>query len=339
MEFINRQEEIKALKGYFENNPSNILVVYGPKSTGKTTLLNHVVQEHLTEKKYAINFINLRRVLIYNFKSFLDVFFQKTTSDKVRGILGGVTMNVGFFKVGLDDEALLRKNAFKVMEDQLRKAQKKGLRPIIILDEIQSLKNILMNGERMLLDELFNFFVGLTKETHLAHIVIASSDSFFISEIYDSASLMKTARFLLVNPMKKTEVEQWLRKKQFSEEEIQFIWKHSDGNTWEVEQYILERKKGESVKNTFQTFVETALAKLDHYRFFTLKNQEDKDFFDFVNQKIVQNGHCFIPDLPQNASEKVLADMVDKDLWFYNGMKRSITANSESIRYAIELLK
>jgi len=40
MEFINRQLEIKELKGYFDNEPSSILIVYGPKSTGKTTLLH-----------------------------------------------------------------------------------------------------------------------------------------------------------------------------------------------------------------------------------------------------------------------------------------------------------
>jgi hypothetical protein len=28
--------------------------------------------------------------------------------------------------------------------------------------------------------------------------------------------------------------------------------------------------------------------------------------------------------------------MVDKDLWFYNGMKREITANSESVGLAMK---
>lgn len=338
MEFINRKKEILTLKSYFEHEPANILVVYGPKSTGKTTLLHQVIQDHLKDKKYAVNSINLRRVLIYDFKSFLDIFFQKNTGEKVKDIVAGVTVNVGFFKVGLDDEALLKKNAFKVMEDQLIKANQKGLRPIIILDEIQNLKDIYLNGERRLLDELFNFFVGLTKETHLAHVVLASSDSFFISRIYDSASLMKTADFLLVNQLEKIEVENWLKKQQFSSDDIQFIWEHSGGNTWEIEQYILARKKGESIEHTYQKFLNIALSKLDRYLIFNLKNAVDKQFFEVVNQQIAQQGMCFIPNLTVEASENVLAEMVNMDLWFYDGMNRRIIANSESVRRAILIL-
>ena len=338
MQFINRQQEIKELRGYFENEPSSMLVVYGPKSTGKTTLLNHVIEEHLSNKKYAVNFINLRRVLVYDFASFLDIFFQKTTKDKVREILGGLTLNTGFFQVGLDDEAMLKKNAFKVMEDQLRKANKKGIRPIIIIDEIQSLKEIYMNGERMLLDEVFNFFVGITKETHLAHVVLASSDSFFISEIYDSARLMKTATFLFVNHLKEPDIKYWLEKENFLPEEIQFIWEHSSGSPWETEQYIIGKKQGITVEKSFQKILQFVVGKFDHYLVYKMNDEHEEQLFYHISKKIVKDGRCSTIETYGKSAEKLIGDMVGKDLWFYDGMKREITANSESVRRAMEVI-
>ena len=114
---------------------------------------------------------------------------------KAGKIIGGITLNMGFFSVGIKDDVLLKKNAFKVMEDQIRKAKEAGIQPIIILDEIQLLKGIYLNGERYLIDEIFNLFVGLTKETHLAHIVCLTSDSYFMEEIFNNSKLSVTSTF------------------------------------------------------------------------------------------------------------------------------------------------
>ena len=114
--------------------------------------------------------------------------------------------NAGFFKVSVEDDALLKKNPFRVMEAQLEKAVENGIRPVIILDEIQTLKDIYMNGERMLLDELFNFFVSITKETHLAHVILDSSDSFFISELHQNAAQHVLGCFLKKDVQKTLEI-------------------------------------------------------------------------------------------------------------------------------------
>ena len=252
--------------------------------------------------------------------------------------MSGLTRNAGFFQIGLDDEAMLKKNAFKVMEDQLRKAHKRGIRPIIILDEIQILKEIYMNGERMLLDELFNFFVGLTKETHLAHVVLASSDSFFISEIHDSASLMKTSGFLFVDQLKEREIKIWLKKEHFSLDEIQFVWEHIGGNPWEIEQFIVDKKQGISVDKSFEKILAFVVGKLDHYLIHNLKEEHERQFFDHVSNKIIKEGRCSTEEVYGKSGEKLIKDLVDKDLWFYNGMKREIIANSESVRQAMEII-
>ncbi|MBI4648744.1 MAG: ATP-binding protein, partial [Bacteroidia bacterium] len=111
MKFINRDAEIKYLNAHFESEPNSLLFLYGPKSSGKSTLLEKVINE-LDLKKYIVNYINLRGVLIYNFKSFLDVFFQRNIKNKAIDILEGITINLGFFNLNIDEEAILKENAF-----------------------------------------------------------------------------------------------------------------------------------------------------------------------------------------------------------------------------------
>ena len=81
--FINRKKEIRDIEKHLGAIPDDVLFVYGPKSTGKSTLLKKIV-DSLNPKKYAINYLDLRGVAIYNFKSFLDVFFQKSKLQKVK---------------------------------------------------------------------------------------------------------------------------------------------------------------------------------------------------------------------------------------------------------------
>lgn len=54
--FINREKEQDYFLKYFWELPRNILFVYWPKSTGKTTLMKKVIKK-LDEKKYAISYL------------------------------------------------------------------------------------------------------------------------------------------------------------------------------------------------------------------------------------------------------------------------------------------
>ena len=44
---IDREKEIKFFKEWFEKLPKEILWVYGPKSTGKTTLIEYIIEREL----------------------------------------------------------------------------------------------------------------------------------------------------------------------------------------------------------------------------------------------------------------------------------------------------
>ena len=49
-EFVNREKEIEYLKKKFEKIPKEILWLYGPKSTGKTTLIEYIIEKELLKE-------------------------------------------------------------------------------------------------------------------------------------------------------------------------------------------------------------------------------------------------------------------------------------------------
>ncbi|OPX33419.1 MAG: hypothetical protein B1H11_12725 [Desulfobacteraceae bacterium 4484_190.1] len=60
--FINRAREMAELRNYLEGMPNSILFLYGPKSSGKTTLMYRLFEQMEAEKEYEINFLNLREI-------------------------------------------------------------------------------------------------------------------------------------------------------------------------------------------------------------------------------------------------------------------------------------
>jgi len=55
--FINRKKEINYLNSWISEEGKNILFLYGPKSSGKTTLLYKMINENWNNKKYSVKHI------------------------------------------------------------------------------------------------------------------------------------------------------------------------------------------------------------------------------------------------------------------------------------------
>ncbi len=124
------------------------------------------------------------------------------------------------------------------------------------IDELQALKGIYINGQRELLKELFNFFVAMTNKSHLCHVLIASSDGFFIERIYNDSKLKKTSRFMEVAYLSKKDVTGWLSNLEresaikgytLTPEQIERAWQTFGGSCWEISRFlgdILMRAEG-----------------------------------------------------------------------------------------------
>jgi AAA+ ATPase superfamily predicted ATPase len=244
--FINRQEDIGYLKQWIEEEPKNILFFYGPKSSGKTTLIYKFVENYLNdEKQFSVKLFNLREVLLVNYEDFLQRFFQvedpqeKDTTQTRQYNLRVFTLTVQT-QQKIKDRQL---DPFDVMKAELKDLNSRGIRPIIIIDELQALDFIYFNSQRELIKELINFFVAMTKESHLCHVLLSSSDGYFIEKLYNDSKLKKTSELFEVDYLPKEDIVYWLNNlekesniKEFtlSGSQIEYIWEYFAGSIWEI---------------------------------------------------------------------------------------------------------
>jgi AAA+ ATPase superfamily predicted ATPase len=104
----------------------------------------------------------------------------------------GIPISKSVFDVMLRD----KENVFDYLLDVFGKVRENGKTPVLVVDEMQKIGDIKINED--FIYELFNFFVALTKELHLCHVFVVTSDSLFIERVYSEAMLQGRCRYLLV---------------------------------------------------------------------------------------------------------------------------------------------
>ncbi len=279
--FVDREDEEKFLVEWFSEVPQKILWVYGPKSSGKTTVISYVVDNYLVkDKRFWVKYFNLRRLIINSYESFLDSFFissEKGESERV----GKIEINVFGFKAEVWKKIKNRElNLFKMFIDELEKINKKGKKCVLIVDEIQKLRDVYIknsNGERELLKEFLNLCVSLTKELHLSHVVILTSNTVFIERIYNDARMKETSRFKKIDHLDKEQVFKWLQKEGFTKNEIELVWEYYGGNISRLLEAIKVKRKGEDLKEFLKHEAWLAYAEIVDY--LTEFNDDEVEFF------------------------------------------------------------
>ena len=147
-EFVDREKEMEYLKNRFKKTPKEILWLYGPKSTGKTTLIEYILENKLDSKEYNIKYINFRGLLIGNFDNFIESFLEE--EDEVQTELNRKYNLFGLFKLEAKTLKKIkenRKNLFNFLIEEFSKEKRKN---IFVIDEIQSLEDIYVNGDKKL---------------------------------------------------------------------------------------------------------------------------------------------------------------------------------------------
>jgi len=249
--FINRENELNYLKTFINKEPNEILLIHGPKSSGKTSRLYKFFDDIQKKQKLDVKFLDLRKTFTNVYDDFLKTFFHvETKGEKKETLASGI--NIGFFKIDAAIERkILEKRAdpFKVMEAEFLNLTRKGIKPVLIIDELQTLDKIYLdNGkDHQLITALFNFFVAMTKQAHLAHIIIASSDGYFIDQVYTDSRLKKASSFFKVDYLDKKDVMEWLLNLEkyskikdytLTETDAERIWDTVGGSMWEIQEIL-----------------------------------------------------------------------------------------------------
>ncbi len=275
MPFYNRERELKEMKAVLSGEPNLVYFVYGPINSGKTALLMKVFEE--LPKDYWVFYINFRGRYVVRFEDLLKVLFEvkigkkkKKIKDIVRELLKGGAKAVEKFKGVPIPEKIFdylftdsRKveDVFRYMEDMFEEIVKKGYRPIFVLDEMQSIKEVINAAGKPVISELFNFLVRLTKETHLCHSLCTTSDRLFIEDVYSNARLEGRAEYILVDDLDKEEAFRVYE--EFGFEEKERVWDYIGGKFGDMIKLFERKKRGVGEKESLEEMLKNQKRKLE----------------------------------------------------------------------------
>jgi len=339
--FIDREEEIEFFVDWFNEVPQRILFVYGPKSSGKTTVISYVVDNYLIKRKnFWVKYFNLRETLISSYETFLDAFFVEVDKGESESA-GKIGINVLGFKAEVYQKIKKKQlNLFKVFLEEIEKIVKEKKKCVIIVDEIQKLRDVYMNGnrERELLKEFLNFCVSLTKERHLSHVVILTSNTVFIERIYNDARMKKTSLFYKIAHLPKEKVEEWLKIEGFSEKDVEITWDYLGGCIADILRVFSVRKNGrKDLKEYLEEQKWLAYTEIVDYLSRGGFTEEEEKKFKEVAKEILERGY-FRYDVDRKEYLPIIEKWAEKEILFYDPLELKVTGNSRIYEKGMELL-
>ncbi len=262
IEFFNREREKEEILSILRQEPREINFIYGPINSGKTTLIQKLIDD--LPKDYVVIYINLRERTMSLYKDFLEAIFdvryegiltkiknlvirQKETVDDVISELGKIHKipipNGIFTRIFKEEKP---KNAFIYILDIIKNIKKEGKKPVFIIDELQKIGDIKIDG--FLIYDVFNFFIRLTKELHICHVFALSSDSLFIERVYAEAMLQGRANYILVDDFDEQTTKKFLEKYNISKEEQEIAYDHFGGKPRTLADYILANDRNKYIE-------------------------------------------------------------------------------------------
>jgi len=330
VKFWDREKEAIFLRRYIESEPNAILFVYGPKSSGKSTLLMHVSKQLRGGSRRFI-WYDLRKYAIENMNDAISILLGAKGHPTALAKLFDI--NLFFITIKPDEMMKFMKkerDPFVLIETELVKLKEKGETPVIVFDEIQNLKEIYLNGERRLIDRLFNFFVAVTKVNHLSHVLVMTSDTFFIEEIYQSSALENTSRYFLVDFFDDETTYKILKDEGLSDEEARYVVENVGGVPWMMEQILNGDVKSMveelcvSVKNSIKNKLTVEYKKSEK-----LYNTE----VEFLRRLVESNGMGL-----RKEDREVVERLVQLEILYYDPINDRITPHTKLHGKAIKKL-
>ncbi len=291
MKFLDREKEKRELKAILSGEPDVVYFVYGPINSGKTALLMQIFEE--LPEDYRIFYINFRRVETRKYEDFVRAMFQprdesfwekfakrvdliKAALEYAEKLLEKVNFRFElpsrvireFFKPGEKE-----RDVFRYLEILMGELVKKEKKPVLVLDELQMLRDVKKNG--YLLSDLFNFLIGMTKETHLCHCLCATSDCLFIEKIYSNARLEGRARYVLVDDLDRERAYKVYEELGIEDKEL--VWNYVGGKFGDILGVLSYKRRGYSEREAVEEMVRIEAGRLKHLKLFRLADTEMRE--------------------------------------------------------------
>jgi AAA+ ATPase superfamily predicted ATPase len=278
--FHNREKEIKEIKNLLDAEPAMITFIYGPINSGKTALVTHMIKQ--LPDDYVVFYINLRTKFLASYDDFIESLFEmeleteatsrkrkETLAELISSATAGIPISRAFMDYVFKDNK--PKNAFSYIIKLFEAVRDSGKQPVLVLDELQKIRDVNVNGP--LIYELFNFFIDLTKELHLAHVFVATSDSLFIEEVYNEAMLEGRSDYLLVDDFDYETTSMFLDNYGLNDEEQEMAWEYCGGKPGYLVKLINTKLSSSDIAKKAETMLEEEISRLI---FLLARNKERK---------------------------------------------------------------
>ena len=343
MPFYNREKEIKQLKAILSGEPNLVYFVYGPINSGKTALLLKVFEE--LPEEYVVFYIKFRWRYVSSIDDLLQVLFDikredlESVKEVVKEVLKegvklkGIPIPQRVFDLIFGQSRI--ENIFKYLRELFEGIKENGKTPVFVLDEMQTVKEIINFAGRPVMHELFNFLVGITKESHMCHSLCSTSDCLFIEEIYSNARLEGRARYILVDDLREEEAFKVYRSFGFREREL--VWNYIGGKFGDMIRLYDSLKEGFSEREALEQMLKEEVGRLKWLR----KGLKEgfKEGPEWI--KIEQTFKKFLENetLESDAvSGSELLFLIRENIIFYNPLNDTIRFQSKLIRRAVKEL-
>ncbi len=347
MRFYNREKEIREVKAVLSDEPNLVYFVYGPINSGKTALLMRVFEE--LPEDYVVFYFNFRGFNIQNVEDLIKVLFEveygkgkEAIKEIIREFLKkgkelieepvGIPIPEKLFDYLFGKEKK-SEDVFKYLEQLFREVVRNKKTPVFVLDELQSIKEIINTAGRPLISELFNFMVRLTKETHLCHCLCATSDCLFIEKIYSNARLEGRAEYLLVDDLEKKEAFEVYEKFGFEDREL--VWDYIGGKFGDIIKLFERKKRGFKEEIALKGMLKDTVGKLKMMEGEIFEKYEDaEDIWGYLKEF----GKVEEREVDFKKERRKLFFWVEKNVLFYNPVEGTVRPQSRLIQRAIEEL-
>ncbi|AIJ05924.1 ATPase [Methanocaldococcus bathoardescens] len=358
MKFFNREKEIKEILSIIESEPQRINFIFGSINSGKTALINEIINNRLDKDKHVVFYINLRAMFLSKYDDFIEVLFEEYENDKspldiIKSLIKDMPSLYGIpIPKNTLNELLNKKrskNIFKYIIEVFENIKKDGKQPILIIDELQKIGDMKING--FLIYELFNFFVDLTKERHLCHIICLSSDSLFIERVYNEAMLKGRVDYILVDDFDKETALRFIDflsenilNKKLSDDNKELIYSYVGGKPADII-YVIDKLKNKDLKEILETLLMDEQQKLKYFlkelNYIKPKVVIGEEVIEIKKEDIIEALKLFKDNYEisdDDISEPVYIYLIKRNILFLNPIEGILKPQSYLVWNAIKKL-
>ncbi len=348
MKFLDREKEKRELRAILEGEPDVVYFVYGPINSGKTALLTRIFEE--LPQNFSVFYINFRGKYVQSVEDLIKVLFRvkrdvvsEDIKEFVKDVLkGGAKVLEKLKGIPIPEnifELLFKRkdkveDIFAFLENYFEEVREEGSQPVFVLDELQSIREVVNAAGRPVLSELFNFLVRMTKETHLCHSLCATSDCLFIEEIYTNARLEGRSDYFLVDDLDRERAYEVYEELGIEDKEL--VWDYVGGKFGDLKRLLNYKRRGYSEREAVEEMVRIERGRLVHLKMFKLEDMRFREkvwgLLGTFKKKEV---------LVREEMEEVLPEFVfwiRENVLFYDPVKGEVRPQGKIIWKAIKSL-